>query len=319
VGGLTRYALRRTVLLLPTLLGMSILIFAMVRLLPGDVVDALQSGDTGASEAKKEALRRSLGLADPIPIQYLNFVRGIVTGDFGHSLVTGRSVTTVILGALPITLELALLAGLVAAVVAVPLGVASAVRPNSALDAITRVGALAGVAVPGFWLATLILLLTSVVFRWIPPVVWVSPLQNPLGNLGQIAIPVLAVAAYPTAIVMRMARGSMLEVLNDDYVRTARAKGAAWGRVIFRHALRNALVPVITVLGFELGSLLSGATVIEVMFGLPGMGYTLMQAVYTRDYPVIEVAALLLALVFVVVNLLVDLLYGVIDPRIQQT
>ncbi|MFZ0215306.1 MAG: ABC transporter permease [Candidatus Dormiibacterota bacterium] len=313
-----QHAIRRVLLVIPTLFGMSVLIFGMVRLLPGDVVTALLSGDVGVTKAKQAALRRSLGLSDPIPVQYWNFVKGLVTGHLGNSLVSGRPVSSILLGALPITFELALLAGLLAIAVGVPLGVVSAVRPNGLIDLAARVSGLAGVAVPNFWLATLILLGTSLLFHWIPPVVWVSFFEAPAGNLEEVFIPVIAISLYPMAIVMRMARASMLEVLNEDFVRTARAKGAGPLRVVFRHALRNAVIPVITVIGFEVGSLLSGATVIEVMFGLPGIGYTMLQAVYTRDYPVVEVTAIVLAFTFVLVNTFVDLLYGVVDPRIEQ-
>lgn len=309
---------RRVLLVIPTLFGMSVLIFGMVRLLPGDVVTAMLSGDVGVSEAKREAIRRSLGLDAPLPVQYWNLVKGLVTGNLGNSLVSGRPVSAILLSALPITFELALLAGLLAVAVGIPLGVISAVRPNTVTDFVARVGGVAGVAVPNFWLATLILLGTSLIFHWIPPVIWVPILKSPLQNLDEVFIPAIAISLYPMAIVMRMTRTTMLEVLHEDYVRTAWAKGARGRRVIFKHALRNALIPVLTVIGFEVGSLLSGATVIEVMFGLPGMGYTLLQAVFTRDYPVIEVTAIIVAFTFVIVNLLVDLVYGLIDPRIQQ-
>ncbi len=309
---------RRVLLVIPTLFGMSVLVFGMVRLLPGDVVTAMLSGDVGVSAAKREAIRRSLGLDAPLPVQYWNLVKGLVTGNLGNSLVSGRPVSEILLSALPITFELALLAGLLAVAVGIPLGVVSAVRPNTVTDFVARIAGIAGVAVPNFWLATLILLGTSLIVHWIPPVLWTPVFKNPLQNLDEVFIPAIAISLYPMAIVMRMTRTSMREVLHEDFVRTAWAKGARRRRVIFRHALRNALIPVLTVIGFEVGSLLSGATVIEVMFGLPGMGYTLLQAVYTRDYPVIEVTAIIVAFIFVLVNLLVDLAYGFIDPRMHE-
>jgi peptide/nickel transport system permease protein len=315
---MARYALRRLLLLIPTLVGMSILIFAMVRLLPGDVVDAMFTGDSGAAAGAKQAVRKALGLTDPLPVQYLKFVGGVVTGSLGQSLTSGEPVASIMTRAVPITVELAVLAAVTATVVGIPLGVVSAVRPHTTLDFAARVGGLIGLSIPNFWFATLALLVTSVFLHWIPPVTWIPPWRDLPGNLVQTAIPALAISVYLMATVMRMTRASMLEVLRQDYIRTARAKGAPSGSVMFRHALRNSLIPVITVIGFQVGTLIGGATVVEVIFGLPGIGYTLVQGIFSRDYTVIEVAALFLASVFVVVNLFVDLLYGVLDPRIEQ-
>jgi len=313
-----RFALHRLLLVVPTLVGMSVLIFAMVRLLPGDVVDAMLVGDASASAGAKQAVRKALGLADPLPLQYFRFAGGVVTGRLGTSLTSGEPVAKIMVRAIPITVELAALATITATAVGVPLGVVSAVRPNTGVDLAARVGGLVGLSLPNFWFATLALLVTSVFFHWIPPVTWIPPWQDPLGNLGQMALPALAIAVYLMAAVMRMTRASMLEVLRADYIRTARAKGAPAGVVMFRHALRNSLIPVITVIGFQVGTLMGGATIVEVIFGLPGMGYTLVQGIFTRDYTVIQFTALFLAAVFVIVNLCVDLLYGVLDPRIEQ-
>jgi len=313
-----RYAVRRLLLIVPTLLGMSVLIFAMVRLLPGDVVDAMFTGEAGATAGAKQAVRRALGLTDPLPVQYVKFVGGVATGALGQSLTSGEPVSTIMARAVPITVELAALAAVTATAVGLPLGVVSAVKPNTALDFAARVGGLIGLSIPNFWFATLALLVTSVYLRWIPPVTWIPPWQDLPENLAQMAIPALAIGVYLMATVMRMTRASMLEVLRQDYIRTARAKGAPSRTVMFRHALRNSLIPVITVIGFQVGTLIGGATIVEVIFGLPGIGYTLVQAIFARDYTVIEVAALFLALVFVLINLLVDLLYGLLDPRIEQ-
>ncbi|HLW58835.1 MAG TPA: ABC transporter permease [bacterium] len=315
---MARFALHRLLLVVPTLVGMSVLIFAMVRLLPGDVVDAMLVGDASASAGAKQAVRKALGLADPLPLQYFRFAGGVVTGRLGTSLTSGEPVAKIMVRAIPITVELAALATITATAVGVPLGVVSAVRPNTGVDLAARVGGLVGLSLPNFWFATLALLVTSVFFHWIPPVTWIPPWQDPLGNLGQMALPALAIAVYLMAAVMRMTRASMLEVLRADYIRTARAKGAPAGVVMFRHALRNSLIPVITVIGFQVGTLMGGATIVEVIFGLPGMGYTLVQGIFTRDYTVIQFTALFLAAVFVIVNLCVDLLYGVLDPRIEQ-
>ena len=314
---MARYALRRLLFVVPTLLGMSVLIFGMVRLLPGDVVDAMFTGESGASAGAKLAIRKALGLTEPLPVQYVKFVGGVATGALGQSLTSGEPVAAIMGRAVPITVELAALAAVTATAVGIPCGVISAVRPNTALDFAARLGGLIGLSVPNFWFATLALLATSVFLHWVPPVTWIPPWRDLPANLTQMAIPVLAIGVYLMATVMRMTRATMLEVLRQDYIRTARAKGAPSAAVMFRHALRNSLIPVITVIGFQVGTLIGGATIVEVIFGLPGMGYTLVQAIFGRDYTVIEVAALFLALVFVLINLLVDLLYGLLDPRIE--
>src|SRR5262249_25603372 len=199
----------------------------------------------------------------------------------------------------------------------IPLGVISASRRESVGDYVARVGGLIGLSMPSFWLATLILLFTSIVFQWIPAVSFVPFLQDPLGNLSQVVIPGISVSVFVIAIVMRMTRATMLEVLSQDYVRTARAKGASRRSVTYHHALRNALIPVVTVVGFQVGTLMSGAAIVEVIFGLPGLGYTLIQAIFARAYPLLQPTTMLLATIFVILSLTVDLLYGVIDPRIR--
>ncbi len=201
--------------------------------------------------------------------------------------------------------------------VSIPLGVLSAVRRNSRADFLARVTGLIGLSFPNFWLATLFLLISSLVFRWVPPVIWIPPTQNLLGNLQQMFLPALALAIQLIAIEMRMVRASMLEVLRQDYIRTARAKGLDERRVIYRHALKNSFIPVITVIGIQIGSLLGGSVIIEQIFGLPGVGWFLLQGVNSRDYPVVQVTALFLATVFVVINLMVDLAYAYLDPRIK--
>jgi peptide/nickel transport system permease protein len=303
-------------LLIPTLVGMSILIFLMVRLLPGDVVDVMFAGDVAATAGAKLAIRKALGLSAPLPVQYADFAAGMVTGRLGTSLTSGEPVSHIMARALPITVELAVLATVIATVVGIPFGVVSSVRPNTLFDLGARVGGLLGLSLPNFWFATMALLVTSVFLHWIPPVTWIPLARNPWGNLLQLIIPAMAIAVYLMATVMRMTRTSMLEVLRQDYIRTAHAKGVPPNRVMFRHALRNSLIPIVTVIGFQVGGLMGGAAVVEIIFGLPGMGYTLVQGIYTRDYPVIQAAALFLAAVFVILNLIVDLLYAVLDPRI---
>src|SRR6202165_2638061 len=303
--------------LVPTLLGMSVFIFLMLRLLPGDVVDLMTAGQEQATDDAKRKLREAFGLADPLPVQYLKWVLGLLRGDPGKSLRSGQPIADALGQALPVTFELTLLAVIIAPVVAIPLGVLSASRRDSGADFAGRVAGLIGLSIPSFWLATLTLLFTSLVFSWVPPVSWISPTIDPLGNLEQMLLPAAALAVQLMAIEMRMTRTTMLEVLSQDYVRTARAKGASEGLVTYRHALRNALIPVVSVIGFQVGTLMGGSAIIEVIFGLNGIGATLIQAIFNRDYPMVQAAALFLAAVFVLVNTSVDLLYAYLDPRIK--
>lgn len=313
------YVLRRILYAIPTLIVISIAIFLMVRLLPGDVLDVLIGGDITATEEQIQAARERLGLTGSYPEQYLAWVGNALQGDLGNSLRSEEPVADILVRALPITLELIFLSLVIATAVGVPFGVISAVRRDSAHDYASRVTGLVGVSIPSFWLATLLLLFTSRVFGWVPPLTYVSPLDDPLENLSQFILPALALSVFPLAIIMRMVRTSMLEVLGQDYVRTARAKGVPRRKVVSRHALRNALIPVVTIIGFEVGVLLGGAAIIEIIFGLPGVGNTLLQAVFGRDYPLIQAATMLIAVTFIVANLVVDVLYGVLDPRISQT
>lgn len=312
-----RQWVRRLLQAVPTLLGMSVLIFGLVHLLPGDVTSALTGGEAGANASSEAALRKALGLNESIPLQYWHFLTGLLSGHLGKSFVTGQSIATIMGSAIPITLEIALLASLMAVVVGMPLGVLSALKRNSASDLLGRVAGLVGLSVPNFWLATLALLATSRFFGWVPALEWTALWSDPLENLSQAALPAFCVSFYLLAMVMRMTRASMLEVLHEGYVRTARAKGAPERVVIVRHALRNSLIPVVTVVGTQVGSLMGGVTIIEVIFGIPGVGNTLINAVYARDYPLIEVTAVFLAAVFVLLNLAVDLVYGLLDPRLR--
>lgn len=294
------------------------LIFLMLRLLPGDVVDILLGGDQQADSASKAALRKSLGLTDPLPVQYVRWVGHLLHGDLGTSLRSGQSVRALLLHAVPVTLELAGLAVVIGTCIAVPLGVISAVKRDTIFDFAARVTGLIGLSLPSFWIATLALLFTSKAFHWIPDINYVNPLHDPFGNLRQMILPSCAIAVGLVAILMRLTRTTMLEVLNQDYIRTARAKGLRGRIVIYRHALRNALIPVVTVIGIQLGALMGGSAIMEVIFGLNGLGNTLLQAIFNRDYPLVQVAALFFAIVFVLINLAVDVLYAVLDPRIRQ-
>jgi peptide/nickel transport system permease protein len=315
VGG---YVLKRFLYMIPTLFGISVVIFMMVRLLPGDIVAVLSGADIGNDPELVEQAREQLGLNGSYPEQYWRWISGVVQGDLGDSLRNTEPVADVLVDALPITFELVVLGLLIATVIGIPLGVLSAVKRDSKHDFAARIGGLIGVSIPNFWLATLLLLFTSRVFGWVPPLTYVPIYEDPIANLSQFILPAIAISVFTLAIVMRMVRATMLEVLGQDYVRTARAKGVRRKVVVSRHALRNALIPVVTVVGFEVGILMGGSAIVEIIFGLPGVGNTLINAIFNRDYPVVQGATMLLAFIFIFANLLVDLLYGVLDPRISQ-
>jgi peptide/nickel transport system permease protein len=312
------YILRRIAFAIPTLILVSIGIFLMVRLLPGDIIDILFGGDLTASEEVKDRAREQLGLNGSYLEQYWRWISGVLQGDFGYSLRNTEPVSNIVVDALTVTIELVVLGLLIATLIGVPLGVLSAVKRDSGWDFAARIGGLIGLSIPSFWLATLLLLFTSRVFGWVPPLTYISPFEDPIGNLSQFILPAISISVFTMAIVMRMVRNTMLEVLGQDYVRTARAKGVGRSTVVSKHALRNALIPVVTIVGFEIGVLIGGAAIIETIFGLPGVGYVLLQAIFGRDYPVIQAMTLMIAVAFIFANLLVDLLYGVLDPRISQ-
>ncbi|WP_411278071.1 ABC transporter permease [Gaiella sp.] len=312
------YVLKRVLFMIPTMIGISIVIFMMVRLLPGDIVSVLAGADVGSDPELIEQAREQLGLTGSYPEQYWRWMSGVLQGDLGDSLRNTEPVSTVLLNALPITAELVFLGLLIATVIGVPLGVLSAVKRDSRYDFAARIGGLIGVSIPSFFLATLLLLFTSRVFGWVPPLNYVPIYEDPIENLSQFILPAISISVFTLAIVMRMVRATMLEVLGQDYVRTARAKGVKRKVVISRHALRNSLIPVVTVVGFEIGILMGGSAIVEIIFGLPGVGNTLINAIFNRDYPVVQGATMLLAFIFIFANLLVDLLYGVLDPRISQ-
>jgi peptide/nickel transport system permease protein len=295
----------------------SLLVFAMVRIIPGDIVDLMIGPELYVGAEYRAELRAKFGLDKPIYVQYASWIGQILQGNFGVSLRNNEPVLGTIMRRLPLTAELALLSVALSAIVAVPLGVISAMRRNSPLDFLVRLLAMVGLSVPNFWLAAMLLLLMGVVFRWQPSLRLVAFWEDPITNLQQLAMPTFALSLAAMAVVMRMTRSSMLEVLRQDYMQTARAKGLLPRVVMVRHALKNALIPVVTVLGVQLGGLLGGTVVIEVIFGLPGLGRLLLDAISARDYPMLQGTVLFIALMFVLVNLLVDLTYALIDPRIR--
>ena len=314
-----RFVAARLAALVATVVAISIIIFLAVRFLPGSILDLYFAGDNSATPEQIAAAKKQLGLTGSYPEQYWRWASGAVHGDFGHSLLTQQSVSSIMTTALPIDIELIALGILIALVVGIPLGALSAVRRDRAVDYFSRVTGLIGISVPNFWLATLLLIFTSRVLHWVPPLSYVSLFKDPWRNIQEFFLPAIAISVFTLAIVMRMVRATMLEVLNLDYVRTARAKGAPQRTVLVRHALRNALIPVVTVAGFEVGVLISGAAVAEIIFGLPGVGYQLLHAIFQRDYPVVQASVLIIATTFVIVNFLVDVLYGILDPRIGIT
>ena len=289
----------------------------MIRIIPGDIVDLMIGPELYVGAEYRAELRAKYGLDQPVYIQYANWVGQIVQGNFGMSLRNNEPVLGTIFRRLPLTAELAVLSVLLSALVAVPLGVISAVKRNSATDFVVRLIAMVGLSMPNFWLAAMLLLVTGVVFHWQPGLLLVPPWVDPWSNLQQMAMPVIALSLALMAIVMRMTRSSLLEVLRQEYIQTARAKGLVTSAIMTRHALKNAFIPVVTVLGVQLGALLGGTVVIEVIFGLPGVGRLVIDAINARDYPMLQGTVLFIATIFALVNLLVDVAYAYLDPRIR--
>ena len=318
---MSTYILRRLVLFVPTLVGASILIFVLMRLVPGDIAEILvyQTGSESSAVQKKQIqqIRRELGLERPIVTQYVDWIAAAVRGDFGQSYVQRRPVMDILRERFPRSMELALLTLVLAIAWAIPLGVISAVRQNGPLDYLARLVSLSGLSLPLFFTGALILYGLVRVFHWLPPLEFVSFTEDPLENLKQLIWPALAQAYYISAPITRLTRSQMLEVVRQDYVRTARAKGLAERTVIYRHALRNSLLPVVTFIGWWGGRLLGGLVIMEIIFVVPGMGSALIQAVSQRDYPTVQTMVFVMALVFLGLNLAIDLLYAWLDPRIR--
>jgi peptide/nickel transport system permease protein len=311
------FLLRRLISTFAGALALSVLIFLLIRLVPGDAV-TLWIGQEGTMTPEvQKTLRKMFGLTDPLPVQYLRWLGDLLQGDLGYSFRSRLPVARLMGQSLPITVELAAVAMLLTAVIAVPLGVLSAVRRNTPTDLIARLLGLVGLSMPSFWLAVLFILISATYFDWLPSLIYVSPLKDLAENLKQMVMPTVALALPLMAVVMRMTRSAMLEVLNQDYVRTARAKGVAEQVMLLRHAMKNALIPIVTVMGIQLGRLLGGAVIVEQIFGLPGVGTLLVSAITERDYPMVQGTVLAMGLLFILVQLLVDLCYGYIDPRIR--
>jgi peptide/nickel transport system permease protein len=312
---MTTYVVRRLVLMVPTLFIVSVMVFLIMRLIPGDVV-GLMFQDLGYAPSLAE-MRARLGLDRPLPEQYLRWIADLVRGDLGASLWTQRTVVSVLAERLPVTMELALLSILVSVVYGGVTGVVAAVRHDGPVDVTLRSVAMAFLSLPTFWLGTLAIVLPSIWIGWSPSIRLVDFAGDPLGNLAQFALPAVILGSHLGAPVMRMSRAMLLEVFRQDYVRTAWAKGLAARRVIFKHALRNAVIPTVTILGVQVSQAIAGSVVLEVLFGLPGMGSLFVEAVAHRDFPMFQSLVLCLALFVMTINLLVDLACVVIDPRLR--
>ena len=313
-----RYLAQRLAAAIPTLLGVSVLTFAFIRLIPGDAIAARLGTSTALTPEQLASLRAYFGLDQPLPLQFWTWVTSLLNGDAGYSIRTGRPVLVEIAQRLPATLELAVAAAVIAIAVGVPLGLLSALRPHSRLDVIARFGGLIALSLPSFWLGTLIIVFFSLYLRWLPNTGgYVEFTQDPLANLGLILFPAITLGLGLAAATMRMTRSAMLDVLGADYVRTATAKGLGRQVVIRRHVLKNGLIVVVTLLGIQVGQLLGGAVVVEEVFSVPGVGRMLLTAIVQRDYALVQGAVLGIAILFVAVNIAVDLLYGYLDPRIR--
>lgn len=313
-----RYIAGRLLLLLPTLFGVSVIIFVIMRLLPGDVAVIALGGGQGVSEEQIAQYRKDLGLDRSLPVQYADWVWGLVRLDAGKSLLTKAPISEELANRLPVTGELALGAVVLSTLIALPVGILSAMYQDRLPDYFFRVFSIAGIALPIFWIQSLVrnLILPKYV-HWLPPPGYADPWEDFGKNLQQMWLPILLLGYAQSAIISRLTRSTMLDVLREDYIRTARAKGLKERGVVIRHAVRNALLPVITLAAIQLGTLLGGAVITESVFGLPGVGRYVIDAIRNRDYPIVQAVIVLIASVYVILNLLVDLVYGWVDPRVR--
>ena len=309
------YFVRRLTLMLVTLFGISIIIFLLLRVVPGNIVDILFDSAGMVNPAEKAKIERELGLDRPIPVQYLSWIGGIAHGDLGYSYVSEKPAIEEIAPRIPVTAKLALMALIFSIAIGIPLGVISAVKQNSGVDYFLRVLSLTGLSVPAFWLGLLILMVFVARFGTIP--IYTEPTKNLWEELLLYTVPAAAVGFRSSALIMRLTRSSMLEVLRQDFIRTARAKGASARSVNYNHALRNALLPVVTIVGIEAAFLIGGLIVTETVFNIPGVARFLVEAIRTRDYPIVQNLVMFIAIVVVAVNFFVDLAYAALDPRIK--
>jgi len=309
------YLIQRLAISAVTLAVISVIVFTGVRMIPGDPARVMAG--TEADEAGLAEIREKYGLNDPIWVQYFRWVALAIRGDLGESIRTREAVTKTVAGKLPITLELACLAILLAITIAIPVGVLSAVRRNTFWDYITNGLSLCGLSVPSFWLGIMLILFFSVRLGWLPASGFIPFLENPAANLTRMLMPAFVLGTTLAAVLMRQTRNSMIEVMSADYIRTAYSKGLAGRVVVFRHAIRNGLIPVVTILGLQMGALMGGAVVTEQIFVVPGFGRLIVESVFTRDYPIVQGVVLITASAYVLINLLVDVSYSLLNPRIR--
>ena len=309
------FLIQRSFISLVTLFLISVIVFAGVRMIPGDPARVMAG--TEADAAGLEEVRQKYGLRDPLPVQYVKWAGRALRGDLGESIRTKEPVLRLIRQKLPITLQLAAYSLVVALLIAIPAGVLAAVRRNTAWDYLASGVSLCGVSIPNFWLGIMLILLLSVRLQWLPASGFVSPFEDLWGNTQRLLMPAVVLGAALAAVLMRQTRNSMIEVLSADYIRTAYAKGLRTGLVVFRHAIRNSLIPVITIFGLQLGALIGGAVVTEQIFVVPGFGRLILEGVFTRDYPIVQGVVLITASAYVLVNLLVDVSYSLLNPRIR--
>jgi peptide/nickel transport system permease protein len=311
------YIVKRLLLIIPTLFGVAILIFFMLRVLPGDIIELKLRGDGGTVSAEVvQQERERLGLNKPIPVQFAYWIKGLATLDLGISLWTNRPVVEEIGIRIGLTLQVAVMAAVIAVLIAIPLGTLAALYRDTWVDYVLRIITIAGLAVPSFWLAMMIILVLLSLFSWSPPVTYTPFYVDPVANMSQLIWPALAVGYRYAAVVARLVRSSIIEVMREDYIRTARAKGLFEKTVVLRHAMGNALLPAVTVIGLEFAFLMGGLVVTEQVFNLNGIGRLFVDAVARNDFTLVQALVMLIAVMFIVINLIVDLVYGLLDPRI---
>ncbi len=311
------YILRRFALLIPVLLGVSIVTFSLIRLIPGDAALLSIGVDRRTTPEVRAAVRKSYGLDQPAPVQYAKWMGHVLRGDLGKSLQTHRTIKQELKLRLPVTFELAFLAVLFGTLPAVVVGILAALKRNSSLDYATTVVTLLGISIPNFFLAAILILVFAVWLGWLPPLGYVQFSKDPIQNLKDMALPAITLSLPFAAVLMRNTRSAVLEVLNQEHVRVARAKGLPGSKVLVRHVLPNAALPVITIAGIQVAGLLGGTVIVETIFGLPGVGRYIYESIANRDYPVVQGVTLVLATIFVLVSVIVDILYAVIDPRLR--
>jgi len=310
------YIVRRILGMIPVLVIITIISFSLLFVLPGDAAIAVLGEEAGDSETY-EGLREDMGLNDPVYVQYFRWLGRVLQGDLGNSIRTGEPVSEILITRAPISIYVGIAGMVVAVSIGIPAAVMSALRPGSRLDITATVAGLAGIAIPSFWQALLFIYLFGVILKWLPPSGYTPPTEDFWLSIKMLIMPAIVLGTTSAAVIMRQARSALIEVMEQDYVTVARAKGVPESRVVSRHASRNALIPVLTILGIQLGNLVSGSAIVETVFAIPGVGRAAVDAIFFRDYPVLQGAVLMLTLAVLVANLLTDILYGFVDPRIR--